>query len=268
LILVAVVLAIKTVVLLVLCRAFGNDWQTSIRTAFALSQVGEFAFVLFTASAAAGLLSSKGVTLGFLVIAVSMILTPILFQVGERIASRFRRAPELAPSQPAETMDRHLVIVGLDEVGKIIALMAKQSELPYIAFDREYSKVGSGKQAGWNVHFGDITSSLVQEAAGLARAKAVFVSATDEDRVRAIAISLHQRYPNLDIYARVSTVREEAYLRSKGIQHAATVYIESTLVRGYQLLKDLGVPEDQAETLVENLRGNEYALIKSAVAQQ
>lgn len=51
----AAVLVIKTVLLALLCRAFSFDWQTSVRTGFTLSQVGEFSFVLFTVSSAAGL---------------------------------------------------------------------------------------------------------------------------------------------------------------------------------------------------------------------
>jgi len=267
LLLVAAVLAIKIIVLTALCRAFGIDRQACVRTAFYLSQVGEFAFVLFAASVAAGLLSQRGAILGFLVISISMITTPIMVKLSDRIARRLRETPETAPSLPAKDMSHHLVIVGLDEVGFTIALMAEKSGVPYIAFDRDYSVVRQGKQAGRIVYFGDILSDVVQQGAGLTRARAVFVSTTDTNRLRAIVLSLRQLFPNLNIFARVRTLKEQEFLRSRGIKHAGTMFIESTLFRGEELLKDLGVTEVQAKQLIDSMRKNDYALIRAAFSQ-
>ena len=268
LMLIAVVLVIKTAVLLVLCRLFGSDLPTAIRTAFSLSQVGEFAFVLFGATAAAGLLSERGVTQGFLVIAGSMIVTPILIKLGDSLAAWFSKATEFAPGTYAQGMSNHLVIVGLDEVGNVIALMAEHASVPYIAFDRDYRAVIRGRRAGRNVHLGDIYTRTVQEAAGVARAKAVFISTTDMDRLRGIALSMHRDYPGLDIYAQVNTIEDQTRLRAKGIKHAGTGFIESTLFRGGSLLKNMGVAEDQVTVLIDSLRKDDYALSQQALSAE
>lgn len=264
--LIAVVLGIKTVVLLGLCRLFGSDLPNSIRTAFSLSQVGEFAFVLFGATAAVGLLSERGVTTGFLVIAGTMIITPLMIKLGDSLAARFTKTPGLAPGSYAEGLSGHLVIVGLDEVGYVIALMAEHAAVPYIAFDRDYRAVTRGKRTGRNVHLGDIYARPVQEAAGLSRARAVFISTTDMDRLKGIALTMHQHYPSLDIYAQVDTIRRQTELRAKGIKHAGTGFIESTLFRGGSLLKGMGVAEDQVATLVDSLRKDDCALIQQALS--
>ena len=142
--------------------------------------------------------------------------------------------------------------------------MAEKCTIPYVAFDRDDSKVHRGRQAGMNAHYGDILYGAVQQGAGISRARAVFISTTDPGRLKAIALYLRQRYPVLDIYARVQSLDEQAYLRSMGIKHASTIFLESTLVRGESLLKEMGVTEEQAHTLVENLRKNDYELIKAA----
>jgi monovalent cation:proton antiporter-2 (CPA2) family protein len=268
LMLIAVVLVMKTAVLLVLCRLFGSDLPTAIRTAFSLSQVGEFAFVLFGATAAVGLLSERGVTQGFLVIAGSMIVTPLLIKLGESLAMRFTATPELAPGTYAEGMSNHLVIVGLDKVGNVIALMAEHASVPYIAFDRDYRAVIRGKRAGRNVHLGDIYSRTVQEAAGLDRAKAVFIATIDMHRLRGIALSMHRDYPSLEIYAQVNTIEDQTWLRAKGIKHAGTGFIESTLVRGASLLKNMDVAEEQVTLLIDSLRKDDYALIQQALSAE
>ena len=56
-------------------------------------------------------------------------------------------------------------------------------------------------------------------------------------------------------------------LVAKGIMHAGTGYIESTLVRGSMLLKGLGVPEDDVSELVKALQHNDYELIRAGNAE-
>ena len=53
-------------------------------------------------------------------------------------------------------------------------------------------------------------------------------------------------------------------LVARGVKHAGTGYIESTLARGAMLLKDLGLSQDDASELVEALRRDNYRLIRSA----
>ena len=76
---------------------------------------------------------------------------------------------------------------------------------------------------------------------------------------------MRRDYPNLDIYARVPTLEDEAELQIKGIRHAGTTFIESTLFRGIALLKDMGVAEDHAATLVEILRKDDYKAIRQSL---
>ena len=264
--LIAAVVSVKIVLLLAICRAFGASLSTAVRTAFALSQVGEFAFVLFSAASVAGLVSAKGVSLGFLVIAGSMIVTPLMIRLGDSLARRLHKAPALAPGAYAQDLSRHLVVVGMNNVGHLMALMAERADVPYIAFDWDYQTVMRAKAAGRNVFFGDINTRVVQEAAGLARAGAVLLSSKDIEQLKGISLSLHRKYPALDIYACVNSLEDQFELRERGIKHAGTTFIESTLFRGSSLLKKMGVPEDDVDSLVASLRQDEHTLITQALS--
>jgi hypothetical protein len=81
-----------------------------------------------------------------------------------------------------------------------------------------------------------------------------------------LAVTLHHFYPQLAVYVRVRTLRDQDELAAKGITYAGTGYIESTLVRGAMLLKDLGVPEDDVNELVRELHKNDFALIRAGRA--
>ena len=66
---------------------------------------------------------------------------------------------------------------------------------------------------------------------------------------------------------RVRTLADQAELSARGIKHAGTGYIESTLVRGSMLLKDLGHPEDEVDDLVRGFQDDDYALIRNAYVE-
>ena len=263
---VPVVLALKCAILIGLAIAFGISRAAALRTGFCLSQVGEFAFVLLGAAAVTGLLSSSGHTMAMLVVAVSMVATPLMIKAGDRLAARLQVTPASTQASPAEGLERHVVIVGYDEVGQLIDLMLEKANIPRVAFDRDIGLVRQGRRTGHNVHFGDMYSMTTQTAAGLTRAAAVYVTSRDMHHASSMAVTLHGLYPHLDVYVRVRTLEEQDALVAKGIEHAGTGYIESTLVRGGMLLKGLGIAEDEVDVLVKELQHNDYALIRAASA--
>ncbi len=258
------ILAIKAAVLVGLGLAFGLARSAAVRTGFYLAQVGEFAFVLLGAAAVAGLLSSDGHTLAMLIVAVSMIMTPLLIKAGNRLAGRLPVASISGEPQPAEDLEKHVVVVGYEEVGQLIGQMLEMAKIPFVALDRDIAVVRKGRQAGRPVFFGDMYNPTTQAAAGLGRAAAVYVTSHDMSRAKSLAVTLHRVYPHLDVYVRVRSLAEQDELAAKGIKHAGTGYIESTLVRGSMLLKELGVSETKVGELVKELQENDYALVRAA----
>ncbi len=109
------VLLIEGVVLIGPALAFGIGRSAAIRTGLFLSQFGEFAFVLLGAATVAWLLSNDGQTLAMLVVAASMIATPLMVKAGAVLADRFGAAQDGASATVNADLDRHVVIVGYDE---------------------------------------------------------------------------------------------------------------------------------------------------------
>ena len=261
------ILALKIAVLIGLTLAFSIGRQAAIRSGFLMSQFGEFAFVLFGAAAVAGVLSTHQLTLGMLAVALSMILTPLMVKIGSELAVRLGAVSVVEEAKPAADLDRHVVVIGYEESGQLICLMLERANVPYIAFDRYISRVQEGKQSGHNVHFGDINSPATQQAAGLGRADAVYVTLRDMEQAKAVAVTLKHLYPLLDVYVRVRTLKDQDELVARGIKHAGTGYIESTLVRGSALLKGIGTSEADVQELVEDFQRDDYALVRSAYAK-
>jgi len=261
------ILVLKVVVLIGLTLAFGIGRQAAIRSGFLMSQFGEFAFVLFGAAAVAGVLSTHQLTLGMLAVAISMILTPLMVKVGGELAVRLGAVSVVEETEPAADLDRHVVVIGYEEGGQLICLMLERANVPYVVFDRNISRVRAGKHSGRNVHFGDINSPVTQQAAGLGKADAVYVTLRDMEQAKSVAVTLKRLYPLLDVYVRVRTLKDQDELLAKGIKHAGTGYIESTLVRGSMLLKGIGIPEADVQELIKDFQQDDYTLIRSAYAK-
>lgn len=262
-----VVIALKIAVVIVLALAFGVGRAAAIRSGFFLSQVGEFAFVLFGAAAVAGLLPGIQFTLAMLAVALSMIFTPLMMKLGDRLADRFGGITAVGDRMPAIDLERHVVIIGFEEVGQLICMMLEKAGIPFVAFDRDLDSVRQGEKLGRDVRFGDMYNPVTQHAAGLSKAAAAFVTSRDNSRAEGLAVTLHRLYPQLNVYVRVRSLLDQHELVAKGIKHAGTTYIESTLVRGGKLLKDLGVSEDDVSELVEAFQQDNYALIRTMLVQ-
>jgi voltage-gated potassium channel Kch len=192
-----------------------------------------------------------------------MIGTPLLVKAGDALSARFG---DVAPAEETGSTDleRHVVVVGYDRVGKLVCFMLEKLGVSYVAFDSDLAAVEQGKRSGKNVHFGDMYSPVTHEAAGLERAVAAFVSSSEDE---GMALPLSRLRPELAVFARVRTLREQRELISKGVQHADTGFIEGALVRGSALLQHMGVSQPQVDGLAEDLRRDSYALLHTAEAE-
>lgn len=259
-----VIIALKVVAVIALALAFGASRAAAIRSGFFLSQAGELAFVLFGAAAAADLLPPRTFTLAMLAVAASMVLTPVMIKAGDWLAERFQGGPAGGDDATDAALDRHVVIVGFEEVGQLLSMMLEVAGIPYIAFDNEIDPVLQGKHAGRNVHFGNMYDAATQHAASLAKAAAVIVTSQNPKRAEGLAITLQRLYPKISVYVRVRTLADQDRLLAKGIKHAGTGYIEGTLTRGKGVLMDLGVSEEDAGALVDSFQQDNYALVRAA----
>ncbi|MDE1230711.1 cation:proton antiporter [Vibrio aestuarianus] len=245
------VLIVKTAVLILLALIDGKELSVSIKSGFALNQVGEFAFVLFGIATTSGLLDSNSAAIGFIIISISMIITPTMNGLGDRIVSKYLLRED--GSKINNTSAYELVIVGLDEVGFLISLLAERANISYIAFDNDYESVKRGKALGLNAHYGDILKRSIQDKAQLSEAKAVFITVTSPTVLKNMTLRL-TKYQNLDIYARTNTREDEVFLKNNGVKYAGSIYVESTLQRGRELLSNFGFSEQDSTTLIDAIK--------------
>jgi monovalent cation:proton antiporter-2 (CPA2) family protein len=253
-------LLIKSVFLWFLCRLMGVGTPDATRVSLLLSQSGEFGFVLFGLAAMSGVMDVGLFQFLTLVIALTMVTTPLMANLGEylnrRLSSSVKRhdvsTSHIDAGQP------HVIIAGFGRVGRRVARILQAGEISYLAIESNVDRVLKGRQDGFPVFYGDASQSDVLKAANAGQAGAI-VCTLDQalPAVRLVSI-MRQHYPDIPIHARGRDQQHCEQLLKAGANIAISETLEASLQIGGAVLSSMGVFEDDAATLIESFRREYY----------
>jgi glutathione-regulated potassium-efflux system ancillary protein KefC len=266
---VVAILGIKILVLLGLCLAFGLVRSVALRVTFLLAQSGEFGFVLFGSAKALGVISDITFAISVGVISVSMLLTPLLVRVGERLARR-------EASREAGVDSRHLelhemppgarvIIGGYGRVGHTVAILLHGSGVPFIAIDTDPERVAQGQKDGFRVYYGDIADPQLLVAAHAEQVDLIVVTVDDIPTALRAVSHIRTNYPRLPVITRSRDLASSGVLVRSGATLALPELLEASMRLGAAALEVLGITSDDVEELLRSARRQDYALIRSAV---
>ncbi len=184
--LVAIVLG-KFAIILFTSLALRFPLRVAILSAAALSQVGEFSFVLIDAASDTSLLGPELSHNLLVAIILSMLLTPLAIAMGPHLASNAGRVPWfnrlLGADPPGVDADEphsdHVIVAGYGLAGHVICQALRTARVPYVAVDVNPENVRTAKRAGDRVVLGDVTQREVLEELGVADARLVVLSIND-----------------------------------------------------------------------------------------
>lgn len=237
---------LKFIVLLVLGRIFRMNKTENYLFAFALAQGGEFAFVLFSFASQNNVISPNITQVLILVVALSMLITPLLFIINEKlIRSIFSRKEEVTEDVEIEEKNP-VIIAGFGRFGQIVARFLHAHGIGTTVLDHDASQIELVRRFGYKVYYGDTSRADLLESAGAQEAK-LFVMAID-DREKAIETvkMVKKHFPNMIILAR-SYDRTHTYeLLNQGVENIKRETFDSALQMGIDALVNLGLPSYQA----------------------
>ena len=241
--LVVLLLLAKGLILLGLGRLLGLPWSLAAHLGLLLAQGGEFAFVLLGAAMGVGLLAGQPGQLLVLVVAFTMMLTPLLAALGRRAERRVERASMIEVDSVPETTEQltdHVVIAGFGRVGSAVASRLEAAGTPYIALDLDPHRIAQARQRGHPVFFGDASRAEVLAALHVERARAVVVAVDNPRAALGTVGLLHYIFPELKIYARARNETHAAELERAG----AHVVVPELIATGVRLATEILEPKD------------------------
>ncbi|TFW32849.1 glutathione-regulated potassium-efflux system protein KefC [Massilia horti] len=244
--LVVAYLAIKIVVLYVLARAFGIPSSQQALFAFVLSQGGEFAFVVFGAAATARVFSSQTASVLVLVVALSMVCTPLLLMLYDRVIAPRLAAAKRRPADHIEANEGHVIIAGFGRFGQIIGRLLIASQVKLTVLDHDPDQIDILRSFGFQVFYGDATRLDLLHAAGLAKARALVLAIDDVEDSLKLVDAVREEFPELPILARARNVTHYFQLMDRGVSVIERETFESALYLGRRVLTELGFGAYQA----------------------
>jgi glutathione-regulated potassium-efflux system protein KefB len=264
---VVLVLILKVAVMVILGRSFGLGRAGSWKAAAFLAPCSEFGFVLFATSKATGLIGETGFAIAVVVVSATMAATPFIMALGYSAAHRL--APEAtsatAVNKVGEGLQNHIVVAGYGRAGRLMCLMLKKTDTPYIAFDLNPARIRHGQAEGHNVHYGDLADPRMQGTAAFAKAKSVVVTLDDPHAAERLIGELRAFYRETPIQVAAPDLPSQDAMRRLGVAEAICTSVEGSLQLGEAMLRVAGVAEHDIEVLAEALRRNDYALLRESV---
>jgi CPA2 family monovalent cation:H+ antiporter-2 len=253
----AILLAGKPVLLWLLARLAGLGAPVSIRVALLLSQSGEFAFVVFGIAQQLGLLAQDVVAVLEAAVALTMMATPLMAELGRRLAALIQppRAAETARlAEEAKDVTGHVIIAGYGRIGQIVGQMLADHRIPYVAIEQSVAQVEEGRRRDRPIYFGDASRPELLDAAGVDRASAAVITLDQPEAAERVVAALRRNHPDLRIIARSRDAAHAQRLERAGANEVILEALEPGLQIGAAALRISGTPPDAIDRVIDAMR--------------
>lgn len=272
--LVAVTLAIillgKPISALVLVLAFGYPLQTALAVAVALSQVGEFSFILATMGRELGLLDASAT--GALIAAsiVSISLNPLAYRTVDPLARRFGShrwllrlfgpVREVASDDADDDRDEdrpsahRAVVVGYGPVGRTVTRLLRENDVETTIIELNLDVVQRLRSEGITAVYGDVRQRETLRAAGVATAGNLILSSSDLQGSSEVIRMAKELNPRIRVLARSLYVAEMLHLRQVGANSVFSGEGEVALAFAVDVMGHLGATPEQIDRERERVR--------------
>ena len=261
-----IILVLKALVTFVISSAFGYRGKTGIANSFGLAQVGEFAFVIFSAALMLHILNPEETSIGISVTLLTLIFSPILFR---SVVPFWRKIKSLTVKHPRlyklfvsgerhdfdeSVFKDHIIICGYGRVGSWVGKALKEYEIPFIVVDYNQKVVQELKEEGTMVAYGDPTEPEVLEAVGIRSAKAIILAIPDRVTQETLIAYTQSVAPDVKIISRAHRDEDWEKLKTLRVDKIIQPEFEAAVEIVRSVLVSRGKNREEVSEVIRNLR--------------
>jgi CPA2 family monovalent cation:H+ antiporter-2 len=239
------VILVKGLILFVLGYLFKLRGRDQWLFALGLAQAGEFGFVLVSFSVATNVMPEGVAETLLLVIALTMLITPLLFILQDVISKRSADAIERPEDDEIDT-EGPVIIAGVGRFGQIVNRLVQASGFETVVLDHNPDTIAVMRRFGFKGFLGDPTRPDILRKAGLAEARVLVVALDDRKSARALVTYARAQRPDLHIVARAHDRTDVYHLYRAGADDIVREMFDSSLRAGRYVLENLGLSEYEA----------------------
>jgi CPA2 family monovalent cation:H+ antiporter-2 len=266
------VLALKAIIAGSVTVLLGFPLRTTILVGLALSQVGEFSFILSKTGVEHGLLGGNIYQMFLAVSVLTMAATPFIIALAPHLADSVLRLPlprrlksglHPVPGVKVTGKEDHLIIIGFGVNGKNVARAARVARIPYVIIEMNPETVRSEQAKGEPIYYGDATQEAVLQHADIKDAMIVVVAIADPTATRRITEVVRRLNPKTHVIVRTRLLQEMKPLYELGANEVIPEEFETSVEIFTRVLSKYLIPRDEIEKLVAEVRSDGYEMLRS-----
>jgi monovalent cation:H+ antiporter-2, CPA2 family len=242
------VIAAKAAILWVIARSTKMGRNDRSLFTLSLAQAGEFGFVLISYAVSLTILPKPLAKSVLLVVALTMLITPLLFILHEQLS---RRKSETGLTEDPDQIEEQqpIIIAGVGRFGQVINRMVTMSGFQTTVLDHDLKLIQLMRRFGFKGYFGDPTRPEILTAAGLDKARILVAALDDPEANLKLIRYARERRPDLHIVARARDRVNVYQLYSSGANDIVRETFDSSLRAGRYVLENAGLSEYEASEL-------------------
>lgn len=271
---VVIVILLKMIVGMFCAFILGHTLKGTILVGIALSQVGEFSFILAEIGLDYQIISSFYFQLFLATAIISMAISPFLIQVASQFADVILRFPlpkflvdGLFPLKQISipNLKNHLVLIGKDSRALNLSVMAKHMKMPYISivFDPAIARERQKKRE--TVIYGDAVNEPILHKAHVECAKVVIISIGDMIPAMSITQKVRGINKHAIILVRTKHVHDIEELYRLGADQVIPEEFETTINLFERVLRKYLLPRREINQTIDKIRMDNYGIFRDKV---
>ncbi len=235
----------KGLILYGIGRLFKLRKQGQWLFALSLAQAGEFGMVLTTFALQQGVLSTYIGARVLLIIALSLLFTPLFFILQDYLRAKLAERQEETPDDDIDDQQA-IIIAGIGRFGQMVNRLVQASGFRTTVLDHDLKTIQLMRQFGFKGFFGDPTRPELLRAAGIETARVLAVTLDDPAAATRLVKYARQLRPDIFIIVRARDRIHVYELYKAGADKIVREMFDSSLRAGRYILEEMGFSEYDA----------------------
>ncbi len=242
----------KGVCIYIVARIMGSDHRQALDRGVVMAQGGEFAFVLFSAAAAAGVIGVEVNANLTAIVVLSMALTPLFVLLHDKLMPD--REVSLDGVEEADGLSGSVLMIGFGRFGQVASQSLLARDVDVTIIDNDVDMIHNAERFGFKIYYGDGTRLDVLHASGAGSARAIAVCVNNAQVADRIVELVTHQFPQAKLLVRSFDREHSLRLIHAGVDYQIRETFESALQFGQVALMELGADQDDAREIAEQIR--------------
>ncbi|PPJ42767.1 MULTISPECIES: monovalent cation:proton antiporter-2 (CPA2) family protein [unclassified Pseudoxanthomonas] len=257
-------MVVKAACIYVVARVTRSPHAEALDRAVLMAQGGEFAFVLFAAAAAAGIIDATVNANLTAIVVLSMALTPLFVLLLRRFTHP--DAPSMEGIEEAKGLSGSVLIIGFGRFGQVMSQSLLARDVDVTIIDTDIEMIRSAEEFGFKIYYGDGTRLDVLRACGAQTAQSIAICIDDKDAASRIVELVKHEFPQAQVLVRSFDREHSLALIGAGVDYQIRETFESAVEFGKAALMSVGISREDADTIALEIRRRDAERLELEIA--